>query len=81
MKNIYQNFRIPNRGELFGELLKTKSVKIERIVSSEKIPNKVYKQKQDEWILLLKGSVEKCHSREGGNPEVLEITGSPLSRG
>ena len=28
-----------------------------------------------------RGTVEKCHSRESGNPEVLEMTGSPLPRG
>ena len=27
------------------------------------------------------GTVEKCHSCEGRNPEVIVITGSPLSRG
>lgn len=48
------NVDIPKEGEIFDILLEHKNIKIERIVSSDKIPDKVYEQKQDEWVMLLK---------------------------
>ncbi|MBI4125561.1 MAG: cupin domain-containing protein [Deltaproteobacteria bacterium] len=56
--NIYNYSRIPKEGETFDVLQKHKNVKIERIVSSYKVPNKVYVQKQDEWVVLLKGQAK-----------------------
>ncbi len=58
MKNIYSNVRVPMAGELFKRLLKYRNVVIEEIVSSSKIIDKLYVQKQDEWVLLLKGSAK-----------------------
>lgn len=55
--NIFQT-AIPNKGETFSTLLDHKNIKIERIVSSDKIPDKVYEQKQDEWVVLLKGGAK-----------------------
>lgn len=52
MKNIFK-FKTPRKGETFDFFLEKKNVKIERIVSSGKVPNKTYRQKQDEWVLLL----------------------------
>jgi cupin 2 domain-containing protein len=56
MPNIYDDLNVPPSGETFEEILKCRNVKIERITSSDVIPDKVYKQEQDEWVLLLKGS-------------------------
>ena len=44
--------------EIFTTLLEHKNIKIERIVSSDKISDKVYVQKQDEWVFLLKGKAK-----------------------
>lgn len=55
MKGNAYNANAPKRGEIFDTLLQHKNIKIERIFSSDKIPDKVYKQKQDEWVVLLKG--------------------------
>ena len=49
---------IPEEGEIFETLLKHKNIQIERIVSSDKIPDKVYEQKEDEWVILLKGNAQ-----------------------
>jgi len=56
-RNIFQT-KTPEQGETFKLLLEHKNIKIERITSSDKIPDKVYEQKQDEWVLLLKGSAK-----------------------
>ncbi len=55
MGNIYEDFHIPEKGEIFQTLERVKNVKIERIISSDKIPVNEYNQKQDEWVLILKG--------------------------
>lgn len=57
MDNIF-NFKVPKKGEIFDQLLKNKNIKIERIISSEKPRNKIYKQNQDEWVLLLDGKAK-----------------------
>lgn len=55
MKNIYFKSKSSKRGEDFKRILKCRNVVIERIVSSKVDPKKVYVQKQDEWVLVLKG--------------------------
>lgn len=57
MKNSYST-ATPKNGEIFKILLEHKNIKIEQIASSGKISDKVYKQKQDEWVLILKGSAK-----------------------
>ena len=47
--------KAPTEGEIFDSLLNHKNVKIERIISSDKIQDKEYAQEQDEWVILLKG--------------------------
>ena len=54
-KNIYKNDKIPVNGEIFNILLKHKNVVIEKILSSNLVPEKEYIQDQDEWVILLKG--------------------------
>ncbi|MBI4212488.1 MAG: cupin domain-containing protein [Deltaproteobacteria bacterium] len=54
MNNIYAT-KVPAKGETFNDLLSHKHVKIERIVSSDEIPDIEYIQEHDEWVLLLKG--------------------------
>ena len=44
--------------EIFTTLLEHKNIKIEQIVSSDKISDKVYVQKQDEWVFLVKGQAK-----------------------
>lgn len=58
MKTGIFKMKTPKEGEIFDILLEHKNIKIERIVSSDEIPDKVYEQKQDEWVLLLKGSAK-----------------------
>jgi mannose-6-phosphate isomerase-like protein (cupin superfamily) len=54
MKNIYKALP-PLKGERFRRLLKLKNVVIEEIVSSGKIKDKVYIQRQDEWAVIIRG--------------------------
>ncbi|MDH4262832.1 MAG: cupin domain-containing protein [Spirochaetia bacterium] len=54
-KNIFENDKIPVSGEIFNILLKHKNVVIEKILSSNLVPEKEYIQDQDEWVILLKG--------------------------
>jgi cupin 2 domain-containing protein len=61
MNNVINIFEyIPDHipEELFHEILKTKNIKIERIVSSghSSEDNDWYDQEENEWIILLKGS-------------------------
>jgi len=53
--NIF-DFKIPNLGEDFTTLLEHKNVKIVRIVSSDNLEKKEYNQKEDEFVILLRGS-------------------------
>ena len=58
VKNLYEN--MPNHipQELFQEILKTKNIKVERIVSkghSSEV-DYWYDQEENEWVILLKGS-------------------------
>ena len=56
--NIFENVNIPEKGELFEEILKTKNILIERIISSDNIKEKEYLQEQDEWVILLRGEAK-----------------------
>lgn len=58
LENFYNYWRTPKEGEIFDVLQKHKNVRIERIISSYKVPHKIYVQKQDEWALLLKGKAK-----------------------
>lgn len=49
------DYRIPQTGESFDTLLKHKNVEIVRIVSSDRLAEKVYCQKEDEWVVILEG--------------------------
>ena len=52
--NIY-DFKIPKIGEEFTTLLEKENIKIARIVSSDKLEEKEYYQKEDEFVILLEG--------------------------
>jgi cupin 2 domain-containing protein len=52
--NLY-DFINPESGEIFTTLLEHKNVKINRIVSSDKLDEKVYEQEEDEWLVVLQG--------------------------
>jgi len=57
-KNIFENNKIIEKGEIFEVILKDKNVIIEKIISSDNIEPKEYIQEQDEWVIVLKGSGE-----------------------
>jgi cupin 2 domain-containing protein len=52
--NIY-DYNIPKNGETFTTLLEHKNIKINRIVSSDSLDEKLYCQDEDEWLVLLEG--------------------------
>jgi len=52
--NIY-DYITPQDGETFTTLLEHKNIKINRIVSSDSVDEKVYSQDEDEWLVLLEG--------------------------
>lgn len=54
-RNILQNADVPPSGEHFEPLLEIENVVIERIVSSGSPDPVEYRQKQHEWVLLVKG--------------------------
>ena len=45
----------PKHGEAFTTLLEYKNIKINRIVSSDRVEEKLYEQEEDEWLVLLEG--------------------------
>jgi len=53
--NLLSDLPRPVEGEVFEELLRRGSVRIERIVSSTLPESTLYDQAQDEWVLLLQG--------------------------
>jgi cupin 2 domain-containing protein len=57
-KNIFLNERLPADGELFETILKEKNVVIEKILSSNIIPDKEYLQDHDEWVMVVDGEAE-----------------------
>jgi cupin 2 domain-containing protein len=52
--NLY-NFTVPKNGEDFTTLLEHKNIKINRIVSSNKIEPIEYIQDEDEWVVVIEG--------------------------
>ena len=52
--NIY-DYIIPQSAETFTTLLEHKNIKINRIVSSDELDEKVYIQEEDEWLVVLEG--------------------------
>jgi cupin 2 domain-containing protein len=58
--NIFSNIPLNPEEELFEELFKGKSVRIERIISNgQSSPDGFwYDQEWDEWVILLSGSAE-----------------------
>jgi cupin 2 domain-containing protein len=57
-KNVFENIIIDKKQEQFFELLKSDNIRIEKIVSNgQSSPiNFWYEQKENEFVLLLKGS-------------------------
>ena len=49
------DYPIPEKDEIFDTLLSHKNIKIIRIVSSDKLEEKVYCQAEDEWVIVLEG--------------------------
>ena len=45
----------PQNDETFSTLLEHKNIKINRIVSSNELEDKLYTQEEDEWLVLLEG--------------------------
>ncbi|MGB5736488.1 MAG: cupin domain-containing protein [Thiohalocapsa sp.] len=54
--NLFANLPRPSAGEVFGDLLRCRNLRIERIVSSPKPEPTLYDQPQDEWVLLVQGA-------------------------
>lgn len=52
--NLY-DYSIPESGEAFVTLLSHDKIRIERIVSSDRLESKTYLQEEDEWVILLEG--------------------------
>lgn len=61
--NIY-NYITPQNGETFTSLLEHKNIKINRIVSSDRLDEKVYIQEEDEWLVLLEGEARLLLDKE-----------------
>ena len=57
-KNVFENIIIDKKNEQFFELLKNDNIRIEKIVSNgQSSPiNFWYEQKENEFVLILKGS-------------------------
>ncbi|RRS31561.1 MAG: cupin [Epsilonproteobacteria bacterium (ex Lamellibrachia satsuma)] len=49
------DYSIPEAGETFTTLFEYKNIKINRIVSSDKIVPTEYIQDEDEWVVVLEG--------------------------
>ena len=58
IRNIFENIPDHIPEELFNEILKTKNIKVERIVSKGHSSgiSSWYDQEENEWVFLLKGS-------------------------
>ena len=70
LKNIFDELPEILNEELFENILETKNLKIERIISKGHIspPNFWYLQPQNEWVILLKGKATLLFKEE--NEEV-----------
>ncbi len=55
-QNIYASATPPDTGEIFETLCTCGTVLIERIVSSDILPDTEYDQDHDEWVVLLEGN-------------------------
>jgi len=53
--NLY-NFCEPEKGESFDTLFEHKNIRVVRIVSSNKLEEKMYCQREDEWLVVIKKS-------------------------
>src|SRR5262245_39907075 len=53
--NLFANITPPPQGERFESLLSCRNVVIERIVSSDRVTPAESVQRQDEWVVLLRG--------------------------
>jgi cupin 2 domain-containing protein len=56
-RSFYDVEDAPPGAERFEELFRRDTVVIERITSSGTQPHKQYRQSQDEWVMLLRGTV------------------------
>lgn len=54
-KNFFTGTEVPVKGEIFEILQKAGNTVIEKIVSSDIIPDQEYIQDHGEWVILLKG--------------------------
>ncbi|MGE5152516.1 MAG: cupin domain-containing protein [Bdellovibrio bacteriovorus] len=63
-KNLLADLPRPAVGEVFEDLLRRGSVRIERIVSSDHPEPVLYDQPQDEWVLLLQGAARLWRAGE-----------------
>jgi len=61
--NIY-DYITPENGETFTTLLEHKDIKINRIVSSDKLDQNIYQQEEDEWLVLLEGEATLLLDKE-----------------
>jgi len=52
--NIF-DYAVPEKNEAFSTLLIHKNIEIKRIVSADTVETKSYTQKEDEWVVVLKG--------------------------
>ena len=55
---------MPQSGETFTTLLEHKNIKINRIVSSNKLDDTEYIQEEDEWLVLLDGEATLLIDKE-----------------
>ena len=57
IKNIYKDIPPPVTDEIFGEIISSENIRIERIVSKGQTSpdNFWYDQDQNEWVMVLKG--------------------------
>lgn len=57
-RNLFADSQPPPSGERIDVLLSHSNLRIERIVSSAKLPQTRYLQPQDEWVVLLRGTAK-----------------------
>ncbi|MDX8395482.1 MAG: cupin domain-containing protein [Mariprofundaceae bacterium] len=72
MTNIFDSIPDHLDDEVFDVLIRSKHVKIERIVSKGQVSSDWYDQPEDEWVMVLKGEAvivfedgEEMHLSEG----------------
>lgn len=73
LKNIFESIPLDLSDEIFEELLQSKDVKVERIISKgHRSPESGwYDQSQDEWVIILKGKAIIFF--ESGEEIILEV--------